>query len=73
MLIARKSNRQYRIDERQQKKYVNRGYDIFDDKGKLVAKGNRPSIKRVKELEAEVEALKKENAKLKKSAKEATK
>jgi cell shape-determining protein MreC len=73
MLYAKKKNKIYRIKEDQQKQHLANGWDILDDSGKVVKKGNQPTPKRLKELEAENEALKKEITKLKKSAKEATK
>ena len=64
---AKKKNRVYQITKQQKEAYKADGFDIFDEKGKLIERGNKPTVKRVKELEDENEKLKAEIAKLKKA------
>lgn len=41
---ARKDNKVYNIDASQKKYYLNEGYDIFDDKGKLIENSPKKKI-----------------------------
>ena len=58
---AIKGNKQYTIDESQQKFYKDAGYDIFDNEGKLVACGRDKKVSY-----DEYDAVKKELEELKK-------
>jgi len=71
MLYAKKANKRYRIESHQKEQYKANGYDILNDKGKVTERGNAPTPKRLRELEAENTKLREENAQLKKTAKEA--
>lgn len=78
---AVKGNREYMIDESQQKGYQDAGFDILDDDGNVIAFGRGKTVsyddhmKAVKEIgrlqelaaerSAEIEALKAENEQLK--------
>lgn len=86
---AVKGNKEYMIDEAQQKGYQDAGFDIIDDGGSVIAYGRGKTVpyddhvKAVKEIErlqglvvernAEVEALKAENGALKAEKKAGTK
>jgi hypothetical protein len=58
---AIKDNKVYSVTEEEAKVYKAKGYDIYDDKGKLKEKGIGSSVSYEKH-----EALENENAKLKK-------
>ena len=60
---AIKGNREYTIAANEKDRYVQQGFDIFDDKGKLLAHGKGKTVSL-----AEYEALQAENAKLKAEA-----
>ena len=65
MLIATKGNRQTVIDEKEVKTFADQGYDVADEKGKVIAfPANKvvPYAEYAKLL-AENEALKKKSAK----------
>lgn len=78
---AVKGNKEYMIDESQQKGYQDAGFDILDDDGVVIAYGRGKTVpyddhtKAVKEIEklqelaagrsAEIDALKAENEQLK--------
>lgn len=78
---AVKGNKEYMIDESQQKGYQDAGFDILDDDGNVIAFGRGKTVsyddhmKAVKEIgklqelaaerSAEIEALKAENEQLK--------
>lgn len=78
---AVKGNKEYMIDESQQKGYQDAGFDILDDDGKTIAYGRGKTVpyedyvKAVKEIgklqelaaerNAEIEALKAESGQLK--------
>lgn len=78
---AVKGNKEYTIDESQQKGYQDAGFDILDDDGKIIAYGRGKTVpyedyvKAVKEIgklqelaaerNAEIEALKAESGQLK--------
>ncbi len=67
---AVKGNKEYSIDESQQKSYQDAGFDIYDDAGKLIAYGKGKTVPygdymKVKE---ELEAAKAENAALRQAA-----
>lgn len=67
-MYAKKSNRQYTITEGEKDTYIALGYDIYDDKGKLIAHGTGKTVSYAKYEQAlkEIEALKKELTKVKK-------
>jgi len=68
---AVKGNRVYKVDENSKEDYRRRGFDIVDDKGKIVAygAGKKVSIEKYVKLEEENKELKAELAKIKKSKK----
>lgn len=77
-MIAIKSNRQYTINETDVQSFAKEGYDIYDDKGNLVAYGMGKSVpyekymkmtERVEELQDEIIALRETIAKLEKKKK----
>lgn len=77
-MIAIKSNRQYTINETDVQSFAKEGYDIYDDKGNLVAYGMGKSVpyekymkmtNRVEELQDEIIALRETIAKLEKKKK----
>lgn len=86
---AVKGNKEYMIDESQQKGYQDMGFDILDDDSKIIAYGRGKTVsydvhmQAVKEIErlhglaseryAEIETLKAENAELKESKRETAK
>jgi len=59
---AVKRNKQYTIDETQKKHYVESGYDIYDDKGKLIENGRGKTVSYEEHMKVveELEALKAE-------------
>ncbi len=61
---ARKENKVYTISENEKKRYLNTGFDIYDDDGELIEHSPLKKIT-VAEHEKEVLALKEENAALK--------
>lgn len=81
---AVKGNKEYMIDESQQKGYQDSGFDILDDDGNVIAFGRGKTVsyddhmKAVKEIgklqelaaerSAEIEALKAENERLKEAS-----
>lgn len=81
---AVKGNKEYMIDESQQKGYQDAGFDILDDDGNVIAFGRGKTVsyddhmKAVKEIgklqelaaerSAEIEALKAENERLKEAS-----
>lgn len=67
MLIATRKNRQLRIPDEKKGVYESLGYTITDESGAIISEPENPE-KKVAELEAEVEALKAENEKLKEAA-----
>lgn len=72
MLVVKKGNKQYKINENQKERYLKAGFDVLDAKGKVKERGELATPKRLQELQAENEKLKAEIAKLK-SKKEASK
>lgn len=64
---AVKGNKEYNIEESQQKSYRDAGYDIFDDSGTLIAygKGKTVPYDDYMKLREELEAVKAENKILK--------
>lgn len=78
-MLAKKLNRVYTIDESEKDKYLKNGFDIVDEKGKVVEHAETKTItfaahnKEVAELKAQIEelnsALEKANA-VPKNAKE---
>lgn len=57
MLEARKENKVYKIDETQKKRYLNEGFDIYDENGVIVEHTPKKVIKyseHLKKLEAVV-------------------
>lgn len=65
---AVKGNRVYTIDESSKARYQNEGFDIFDDKGDIVAhgKGKTASYAEYDTVKKENESLKQQLAALKK-------
>lgn len=71
---AKKENKVYQISkEAEKQRYLDAGYDIYDDEGNLVVHSPLKKIaySEYAKLQKENEALKAENAKLKKEAKAA--
>ena len=75
---AKKENKVYTIQEREKKRFLEEGYDIYDDDGKVIERSPKKLIKYseyekvLKEnaaLKAELEALKKGEKKSGKSEK----
>lgn len=64
---ASKGNKVYKIDEGQQKYYINQGYDILDDEGNIIEYGAGKSVSYAKfrKLEDKFKLLNEENEKLK--------
>lgn len=71
MLKAVKANKVYTINETAKKNYLSQGYDIYDEKGRLVEKSpvSTVSHEAYSRLEAENKKLKSELAELKKQVK----
>jgi hypothetical protein len=71
-MIAVKENREYTINEADAKAYAQQGYDVYDNKGNVVAWGAGKTISyavhmdMLKAKDEEIAKLKKEIAKLKK-------
>ncbi len=67
---AVKGNKEYSIDESQQKSYQDAGFDIFDDSGKLIAYGKGKTVPYGDYMKAkeELEAVKAENEALRQAA-----
>lgn len=68
-MTATKANKVYTIDEAQKAQYAKEGFDIVDDNGKIIkhAVGKTVSYEKYAADLAELETLKAELAKLKKS------
>lgn len=68
---AIKDNAVYTVDENNKDEYRKRGFDIYDDKGKLIAYGvgKTVSIEKYVALQAELETVKAELKALKKTKK----
>lgn len=64
---AVKGNKEYTITQTEKKAYQDRGFDILDDVGEVIAYGRGKTVPygEFAELKAELEAVKKENATLK--------
>lgn len=69
---AVKGNKEYNIEERQQKSYQDAGFDIFDDGGKLIAYGKGKTVPYgdYMKLKKELEAAMAENETLKQATKQ---
>lgn len=69
---AVKGNKVYTITETEKTLYVKQGFDITDDKGKIIENGagKKVSFEDYEALKAENEKLKKEIKELKKATKE---
>ncbi len=67
MLKAVKANKEYTITEELKQRYLEDGYDIYDDKGNIVAYSPKKKIEYSKyaEIEKQKTELLKENKKLK--------
>lgn len=67
---ALKDNKEYTIAEEQKKTYLEEGYDVYGDDGKLLEYSPKKKIEYGKfaVLEKENKSLKEENVKLKKAA-----
>lgn len=65
---AIKGNKAYVVDEKSKASYLAQGYDIVDDKGKIIERSPQSTVKyaEYEKVVAENEKLKAENAKLKK-------
>ena len=61
---AKKGNRVYKVDENTKGAYLAQGFDIINDKGKVLehGAGKKISVEAYNELLAELEALKAEKA-----------
>lgn len=68
-MLAIKANKVYKVDEMSKASYLAQGFDICDDKGKLIERSPSATVpavkldeanKRIAELEAELAALKSE-------------
>ena len=70
-MIAIKANRQYTINETDVQSFAKEGYDVYDDKGNLVAIGLGKSVpyEKYMKLMAQVEALQEENIELREQIK----
>lgn len=68
---AVKANKVYNVDETTKDAYLAQGYDITDDKGKLVERSpnNTVSYEAYSKLEAEIKKLRAENKELKEQVK----
>lgn len=68
---AIKENKIYTVDEVSKASYLAQGYDIYDDKGKLIERSPSGTVSRAEydKLSAENKKLSVENARLKKAAK----
>lgn len=66
MLTAIKGNKVYKTDEAGKKNYLAQGFDIYDDKGKIVEKSPQGTVsyEAYSKLEAENKTLKAECKKL---------
>lgn len=62
-MYAKKANRQYTITEGEKDTYIALGYDIYDDKGKLISHGAGKTVSFVKYQEA-LKLIEELNAKL---------
>lgn len=67
MLVAKRKNREYQIDQAQTAEYVAAGFDIYNQDGKLIEHGagktvpyaaHMAALDRIKELEVELRKLK---------------
>lgn len=69
---AIKENAVYRVNEDTMEEYRTRGFDIYDDKGKLIkyGVGKTVPIEKYVELQKELETVKAELKKFKKAKKE---
>lgn len=63
-MYAKKDNKVYNVDENNKKTYLAQGYDIFDDKGKLIEKSPKSTVsyEAYSKLEEEVKKLKAEKS-----------
>lgn len=68
---AVKANKEYTITDVQKQAYLNEGYDIIDDKGKVIEYSPKKTIaySKYSELQEELEKAKAEIKKLKKESK----
>ncbi|MBQ1292959.1 MAG: hypothetical protein IIY21_02890 [Clostridiales bacterium] len=66
-MVAVKENRVYTITDAEMESFRKEGYDILDDKGKVIAYGVGKTVpfEKYVELQEQVESLKKEVASLK--------
>ena len=76
-MLAIKANKVYKVDEISKASYLAQGFDICDDKGKLIERSPSATVpavkldeanKRIAELKAELAALKTEKKDGKKNA-----
>lgn len=59
-MYAKKENKVYKVDEQNKKSYLAQGYDIFDDKHKLIEKSPKSTVsyEAYAKLQAELKKLK---------------
>ena len=75
---AKKDNKVYDIDQSQANRYMNQGFDIFNDDGSLYSYSDLKTIKysdhlkEVNELKEKLDEAQKENASLKKKLESAS-
>lgn len=64
-MLAKKENKEYNVDEVSKQTYLSQGYDIYNDKGKLVesAKTKTVPYSEYEKVVKELEKLKKNQAK----------
>lgn len=68
---AIRGNKVYKVDDKTKNAYLAQGYDIYDDKGKLVEKSPKSTVsyEAYSKLENENKKLKAENKELKEQVK----
>lgn len=77
-MLARKDNKEYNVNELSKSEYLAKGYDICDDKGKLIEPAktstvpyaeHEKALARIEELEAELREVQNEEEKPEKKSK----
>ena len=77
-MLARKDKKEYNVNELSKSEYLAKGYDICDDKGKLIEPAktstvpyaeHEKALARIKELEAELGEVQNEEEKPEKKSK----
>ena len=64
MLEARKENKVYKIDETQKKRYLNEGFDIYDENGEIVEHTPKKMIKYSEHLKQMKEVVTEKDAQI---------